>query len=67
MTLYMESGEGFESWKTHRPMRREGFHISAEKAATGFVPVENSEQGGAGVATRWACDAGPGSTARGPT
>ena len=52
-----ENGVGLESWKTDRPMRKEGFNIGASKGAQGFVMVENSGHGGAGVAASWACAA----------
>ena len=55
--LSMTSDDGFESWKTDRPMRKEGFNICAEKGKDGFVAVENSGHGGAGVAASWACAA----------
>ena len=48
----------FESWKTDRPMRREGFNIGARRSGAGdHVTVENSGHGGAGVAASWACAA----------
>merc|ERR1712156_1062210 len=57
-TLSLSNGDGWESWKTDRPMRKEGFNIQATKTAgTNFVQVENSGQGGAGVAASWACSA----------
>ena len=47
---------GYESWKTDRPMRKEGFNIGAEViGGTGNVMVQNSGHGGAGVAASWAC------------
>ena len=47
---------GYESWKIDRPMRKEGFNIGAELAGDdGFVVVQNSGHGGAGVAASWAC------------
>ena len=53
-TLSLTSGDGFESWKTDRPMRKEGFNIRATKVdGSNFVQVENSGQGGAGVAASW--------------
>ena len=37
-------------------MRKEGFNIRATKTAgSNFIQVENSGQGGAGVAASWAC------------
>ena len=53
-TLSLESGDGWESWKTDRPMRKEGFNIGATKKE-GQIWVENSGHGGAGVAASWAC------------
>ena len=53
-TLSLDSRDGYESWKTDRPMRREGFNTSAVKGAGGLVAVENSGHGGAGVAASWA-------------
>ena len=49
----------FESWKTDRPMRREGFNIGARRSSPSgdHVAVENSGHGGAGVAASWACAA----------
>ena len=49
----------FESWKTDRPMRREGFNIGARRSpgSGSHVTVENSGHGGAGVAASWACAA----------
>ena len=55
--MSLNSGDGFESWKTDRPMRKEGFNICAEKSVDGLVAVENSGHGGAGVAASWACAA----------
>eukprot|EP00090_Calanus_glacialis_P040289 TRINITY_DN7022_c0_g1_i1.p1 TRINITY_DN7022_c0_g1~~TRINITY_DN7022_c0_g1_i1.p1 ORF type:complete len:363 (-),score=86.28 TRINITY_DN7022_c0_g1_i1:244-1332(-) len=56
--LSMESGGvGLESWKTDRPMRKGGFNIGASKGPHGFVSVDNSGHGGAGVAASWACAA----------
>ena len=55
--MSLNSGDGFESWKTDRPMRKEGFNICAEKNGDGLVSVENSGHGGAGVAASWACAA----------
>merc|ERR1711997_126906 len=57
--LSISSGfDGWESWKTDRPMRKEGFNIRAKKSAgSNFIQVENSGQGGAGVAASWACSA----------
>jgi len=55
--MSLNFGDGFESWKTDRPMRKEGFNICAEKSANGLVAVENSGHGGAGVAASWACAA----------
>lgn len=55
--MSLDSGDGFESWKTDRPMRKEGFNICAEKSIKGLVAVENSGHGGAGVAASWACAA----------
>ena len=55
--MSLDSGDGFESWKTDRPMRKEGFNICAEKSMKGLVAVENSGHGGAGVAASWACAA----------
>ena len=52
-TLSLESGDGWESWKTDRPMRKEGFNIGATKKE-GQIWVENSGHGGAGVAASWA-------------
>jgi len=47
---------GYESWKTDRPMRKEGFNIGAEVMGdSGNVMVQNSGHGGAGVAASWAC------------
>lgn len=54
--LSLHSGDGFESWKTDRPMRKEGFNIGAKKSGDN-VAVENSGHGGAGVAASWACAA----------
>ena len=57
-TLSMEdTGVGLESWKTDRPMRKGGFNIGAKKGPHGFVSVDNSGHGGAGVAASWACAA----------
>jgi len=53
--LSLDSGDGYVSWKTDRPMRKEGFNIGAKRNASGFVTVENSGHGGAGVAASWAC------------
>ena len=37
-------------------MRKEGFNIGAsKKGPDGFIWVENSGHGGAGVAASWAC------------
>ena len=47
----------FESWKTDRPMRKEGFNIGARRGSGHNVMVENSGHGGAGVAASWACAA----------
>ena len=55
--LSLSSGDGYESWKTDRPMRKEGFNIGAEKSSSGLVSAENSGHGGAGVAASWACAA----------
>ena len=38
-------------------MRKEGFNIGAKRNSEGFVTVENSGHGGAGVAASWACAA----------
>merc|ERR1712066_407603 len=35
--MSLNSGDGFESWKTDRPMRKEGFNICAEKSGDGLV------------------------------
>ena len=51
------SNGGLESWKTDRPMRKEGFNIGASRGQQGWVMVENSGHGGAGVAASWACAA----------
>ena len=56
-TFSLDSGDGYESWKTDRPMRKEGFNIGAKRGSSGFVFVENSGHGGAGVAASWACAA----------
>ena len=53
--LTLESGNGWESWKTDRPMRKEGFNIEAKKNENDFVFVQNNGHGGAGVAASWAC------------
>ena len=53
--LALNKGEGFESWKTDRPMRKEGFNVTAVQGAGGWVAVENSGHGNAGVATSWGC------------
>jgi len=56
--LDMDEGRvGLESWKSDRPMRKEGFNNSATKGSHGFVSVENSGLGGAGAAASWACAA----------
>ena len=47
----------YESWKTDRPMRKEGFNIGISKTVSGHYTVENSGHGGAGVAASWACAA----------
>ena len=47
----------YESWKTDRPMRKEGFNIGISKTGSGHYTVENSGHGGAGVAASWACAA----------
>ena len=36
-------------------MRKEGFNIGATKNDNGFILVDNSGHGGAGVAASWAC------------
>jgi len=54
-TLALGNGDGYESWKTDRPMRKEGFNIAANRNSRGMVSVENSGHGGAGVAASWAC------------
>jgi len=55
--LFLSSGDGYESWKTDRPMRKEGFNIGARQSGSGKVSAENSGHGGAGVAASWACAA----------
>ena len=51
-----KSHAGYESWKTDRPMRKEGFNIGAKIAGDeGYASVQNSGHGGAGVAASWAC------------
>ena len=56
--LSMEDGQvGLESWKSDRPMRKGGFNLGASKGADGFISVDNSGHGGAGVAASWACAA----------
>jgi len=55
--LSLASGDGYESWKTDRPMRKEGFNIGARQSGHGWVSAENSGHGGAGVAASWACAA----------
>jgi len=55
--LSLSSGDGYESWKTDRPMRKEGFNIGARQSGPGRVIAENSGHGGAGVAASWACAA----------
>ena len=55
--LSLSSGDGYESWRTDRPMRKEGFNIGAERSGSGLVSAENSGHGGAGVAASWACAA----------
>jgi len=55
--LSMSQGTGLESWKTDRPMRKGGFNIGAQKGSGGFIAVENSGHGGAGVAASWSCAA----------
>ena len=55
--LSLGSGDGYQSWRTDRPMRKEGFNIGAEKSDSGLVSAENSGHGGAGVAASWACAA----------
>lgn len=57
LTFSKSSGAGLESWKTDRPMRKEGFNIGAKIGPQGFAIVENSGHGGAGVAASWACAA----------
>ena len=47
----------YESWKTDRPMRKEGFNIGARQSGHGWVSADNSGHGGAGVAASWACAA----------
>merc|ERR1711872_891592 len=47
----------YESWKTDRPMRKEGFNIGARETGSGWVSADNSGHGGAGVAASWACAA----------
>merc|ERR1712029_562524 len=56
-TLSLSSSDGYESWKTDRPMRKEGFNIGISKTGSGHYTVENSGHGGAGVAASWACAA----------
>ena len=53
--LSLSSGDGYQSWRTDRPMRKEGFNIGAERSGSGLVSAENSGHGGAGVAASWAC------------
>ena len=55
----LTDGSGLQSWKTDRPMRKEGFNTGAVRRAdtTDWVVVENSGHGGAGVAASWACAA----------
>jgi len=55
--LSLSSGDGYQSWKTDRPMRKEGFNIGAKKSSSGLISAENSGHGGAGVAASWACAA----------
>jgi len=55
--MTLGNGDGFESWKTDRPMRKEGFNIGARRGSGHNVMVENSGHGGAGVAASWACAA----------
>jgi len=55
--LSLSSGDGYASWKTDRPMRKEGFNIGARQAGVGLVSADNSGHGGAGVAASWACAA----------
>ena len=31
-TFSLESGDGYESWKTDRPMRKEGFNIGTHRS-----------------------------------
>jgi hypothetical protein len=44
-----------ESWVTDRPMRSEGFNVSAATLKNGQLMVQNNGHGGAGVAASWGC------------
>jgi D-amino-acid oxidase len=44
-----------ESWLTDRPMRSEGFNVSAATLKSGHCMVQNNGHGGAGVAASWGC------------
>ena len=36
-TFSLESGDGYESWKTDRPMRKEGFNIGTRTQEQKFT------------------------------
>ena len=56
--LELGAGTGLQSWKTDRPMRKQGFNTgAARRSGADWVTVQNSGHGGAGVAASWACAA----------